>query len=144
MSLGILGSKCEDVEDYFPARLDELGLLVTKSCHAHDNILLDLLLARVQVVQHYSLKWFKEHLLVTEVSSLFLFQELVCELTERVNGVDDYMKVLVGANPSEMFSKGAPNTLPLETYPIHIERCYLNKLLETELLRAVFIGELLP
>lgn len=45
MSLGILGSEGEDVEDYFPAGLDEFGLLVTKSSHAHDNILFDLLLA---------------------------------------------------------------------------------------------------
>ena len=142
MSLSILSSKSEDVEDHLPSRLDEFGLLVTKSSHAHDDVLFDLLLARVQIIEHDSLKWFQEHLLVAEVSPLLLFKELISKLTQRVNGVDDNMEVLVGANPSEMFPKSAPNTLPLETYPIHIERCYLDKLLETKLLWAVFISEL--
>ena len=140
MGLSILGSESENVKDYFPAGLDEFGLLMAKSSHAHDDILFDLLLARMQIVEHNSLKWFQEHLLVAEVSSFFLFQELICKLTQGVNGVDDYVEVLVGANPSKMFSESAPNALPLETYPIHIERCYLNKLLETELLWAVFIS----
>lgn len=78
--LSILRSKRKDVEDDFPSRLYELGLLVTEGCHAHDNVLLYFFLTRVKIIQHYCFEWLQEHFLVAEVLSLFFLQELVCQL----------------------------------------------------------------
>ena len=51
---------------------------MTQSSYAHDYVFLDLLLARVEVVEHNSVEWSQEHFLVAEVLSFFFLKELVC------------------------------------------------------------------
>ena len=65
-------SQSEDVEDDLPAGLDELGLLVAQGCDAHHYVLLNLLLARMQVVEHDRVEGLQEHLLVAEILALLL------------------------------------------------------------------------
>ena len=77
VSLSVFGSKGKDLEDDLPSRLDELGLLVTESGHAHHDVLLDFFLSRIKVVQHDCFEWFQKHFLVAEVLPLFFLKEFV-------------------------------------------------------------------
>jgi hypothetical protein len=53
------------------------------------------------------------------------------------------MQILAGAHPGEMLTESKPNTLPLETNTVHVERSHFHQLLKTKLLWAIFIGKLL-
>ena len=44
---------------------------MAQSSDAHDYVFLDLLLARVEVVEHDGVEWCQEHFLVAEVLSFF-------------------------------------------------------------------------
>ena len=96
----------------------------------------------MQVIQHDGFEWFQEHFLIAEVLSLFLLEELVCKLSERINGVDDNMQILVRAYPCKMLSKCTPDALPLETDTIHVQGGYFYELLKAKLLWAVLVCEL--
>jgi len=124
--LSVLSSECKDIENDFPSRLYKLGLLVTECRHTHDNIFLDFFLARMQIVQHDCFKWFQKHFLVAEILSLLFFQEFVRQLPQRIDSVDDHVQILAGPNPCEVFSESGPDTLPLETDTVHVQRSYLD------------------
>lgn len=141
--LSVLSSECKDIENDFPSRLYKLGLLVTECCHAHDNIFLYFFLARVKIIQHYCFEWFQKHFLIAEILSLLFFQEFIRQLPQRINSVDHDVQILARTHPCEMLPKSSPNTLPLETNTVHVQRGYLDQLLKAELLWAVFIGKLL-
>jgi len=98
VGLLVLGDEAEDVEDYLPARADELSLLVAEGGDTHDDVLFDVFLARVNVVQHDGLEGLQEHLLLAEVLALLDLQELVGQLSQRVDGIDDNVQILVGAH----------------------------------------------
>lgn len=102
--LSILCSQREDVEDDLPARLDVLGFQEAELSRAHHDVLLDFLLARVQIVEHDRLEWLQEHLLVAEVLSLLLLEELVGELPQRIYGIDHNVEVLVLADHREVIA----------------------------------------
>ena len=120
MGFSVLCSKTEDVEYDLPARSDEFGLLVAKSCDAHHDVFFDFFLSGGQIVQHDRLEGFQEHLLVAEVLALFLFQEFRGKLSKRVDRISHNMEIFVRANPGEVLSKGAPDALPLEPYSVHV------------------------
>lgn len=50
----------------------------------------------------------------------------------------------MGTNPSKVLSESPPDTLPLETHTVHVQRGHLYELLKTKLLWAVFVSQLLP
>jgi len=140
--LSVLGCEREDGEDHLPTRFDETGLLVAERCHAHDDVLLDFAVWRVQVVVHNGFKGFQEHFLVAEVFALLLLKEFVSKLAQGVKSIHNYVQVLVSSNPGEMFAEGPPDALPLEPNSVHIKRCNFYKFLKAELLWAVFICKL--
>ena len=138
----VLCCQGKNIEDDFPARLDELGFQKAELSCAHHNILLDFLLARVQIVEHNGLEWLQEHFLVAEVLTLFLLKELIRQLSQRIDGINYNIEVLVLANHGEMISKSAPNALPLESNSVHVQRGHFDKFLKAELLGTVLLREL--
>jgi hypothetical protein len=56
----------------------------------------------VEVVQHNSLEWLEEILLEVIVPEFLFHEELICELAEGIDGVEGYIKILVGADYVEM------------------------------------------
>ena len=74
----------------------------------------------MQIVQHDCFEWLQEYFLVAKVFAFFFFQELVSQLSQRVDCVNNYVQVFVRTNPSEMLCQSAPDVLPLEPYSIHV------------------------
>jgi hypothetical protein len=143
MWLSILGSKSENVEDHFPSRFDILCFLMAKGWDTHHNILFNLFLSWMKIVKHYCLKWFQEHLLVAKIFAFFFLQKFIRKLSQRIDCINDNMKIFMASNPCEMLSKGSPNTLPLESYSVHVKWGNLNNFLKAEFLGAIFISKLL-
>lgn len=104
MTARVFGCKREDAQNNFPARLDELSLLVAESSHAHDHVLFDFSLALVQVVSHDFFEGLQESLLLPRTLALFFLHELVSELPKRVQSVNDDVEILVRAYPDEVTS----------------------------------------
>jgi len=75
----------------------------------------------MQVVEHDCVERLQKYLLVAKILALLLLEELVCKLSQGVNGVDNHVKILVRSYPSEVLSKCSPDALPLETNSVHVQ-----------------------
>ena len=128
----VLSSQSEDIYDHDPSTLDESCLHGTDVCKAHDYVFLDVG-PGVQVVQHYPLKWFQEIFLEVEACKFFLDQELVCKLSQRIDGENCYHQICMGPDPYKVFTKHLPYFRPYESDSCHVQVCYFHNSLQTEL-----------
>jgi len=117
--LCVLSSKRKNIYDDVPARLNTDGFAHTDVGDAGDNKVLDGG-ARMHIIKHNLLEWFKKVLLKVERHEVFLQQEFISQLSETVNREDSHVLVWVGADPNELLREHSPDLTPHEADPRHV------------------------
>lgn len=96
-----------------------------------------------QVGKHNCIEGLEEIFLEVVATELFLHQELVRKLPERVDGVEGYIEVVVLSNIIEVLTQVLPDLLPHKADSSHVEVSHLNQFLERKLSRVFQILKLL-
>ena len=94
-------------------------------------------------MQHDLLEWIQEVFLEVEAGKLLLEQELVGQLTKRVDGENRHVEVLVGPNVDKVLAEHLPDPGPNEPDSGHVQVCDLDKGLQTKLARVDCISQFL-
>ena len=127
--LCVLSRKSKNVDDDFPARLDERRLRFADARDARHYELLDLT-ARVHVVQHNLLKRPQKGRLESKGLELVTHQKFVRQLPQTVDGENGDHQVLVGTHMHEVLAQHFPNLAPYKANAHHVQVRHLDQRLQ--------------
>lgn len=96
-----------------------------------------------QVGKHNRVEGLQEVFLEVVATELLLHQELVRQLSERVDGVEGNIQVVVLSNIVEVLTQVLPDLLPHKADSSHVEVSHLDQLLKRKLSRVFQILKLL-
>ena len=97
----------------------------------------------MQIVEHDFVERLKEVLLEREGSELFTYEELVRQLSKRIDCKDGYIQVWMRAHMFEVLGKRLPDLVPHEADARHIEICHFNERLQREFSGGVWASQLI-
>ena len=96
----------------------------------------------MQVVQHDLVERLQEVFLEIETSKLLFNQELISQLSERVNRKQSHHDIRMRSNFDEMLTQHLPDFGPHEPDSCHVQIGNKHKSLETELARLNWVLQL--